>query len=70
MTMKKPEQPIIPLTYGIESAAAAFGVSPPLVSAWLTRKDDPLPCWREGRRILIPVREAQEWISRQLAKAQ
>lgn len=67
--MKKPEQPIVPLTYGLESAAAAFGVSTPLVSAWLARNDDPLPCLREGRRILIPVKEAQEWISRQLVKA-
>ena len=68
--MKKPDQPIIPLTYGRDSAAAAFGVSAPLIDDWISRKDDPLPCWREGRRILIPVKEAQEWISRQLAKAQ
>jgi len=67
--MKKPDQPIIPLTYGRDSAAAAFGVSAPLIDDWISRKDDPLPCWREGRRILIPVKEAQEWISRQVAKA-
>ena len=68
--MRKSELPIVPLTYGIETAAAAFGVSAPVVSAWLARNNDPLPCLREGRRILIPVKEAQEWVSRQLVKAQ
>ncbi len=67
--MKKPEQLVLPLTYGREAAAAAFGVSPILVDRWISRADDPLPCWRDARRILIPVKEAEAWISRQAAKA-
>lgn len=67
--MKKNEQqPIFPLTYGREAAAIAFGVSPIMIDTWLNRALDPLPCFREGRRILIPVKGAEEWVARQTAK--
>lgn len=67
--MKKNEQqPIFPLTYGRENAAIAFGVSPIMIDTWLNRTKDPLPCFREGRRILIPVKSAEEWVERQTAK--
>lgn len=69
MSSKKPQQPIIPLTYGKDAASAAFGVSVPVIDSWIKRQDDPLPSFREGTRILIPVKEAQEWVSRQAKKA-
>ncbi len=67
--MKKSEQqPIYPLTYGREAAAVAFGVNPMMIDTWLNREEDPLPHFREGRRILIPVKSAVEWIERQVEK--
>ena len=68
MSVKKPEQPIIPLAYGKDSASAAFGVSVPVIDGWIKRKDDPLPYFRAGTRILIPVKAAEKWIERQAEK--
>ena len=68
MSMKKPEQPIIPLAYGKDAASAAFGVSVPVIDSWIKREFDPLPFFRAGTRILIPVKSAEEWIERQTAK--
>lgn len=65
----KANQPIIPIAYSKESAAAAFGVAQNIVTRWIERENDPLPAWRDGKRILIPVQDAQAWISR-LAKAE
>ena len=64
----KQQQPIYPLTYGREAAAVAFGVNPMMIDTWLNRASDPLPYFREGRRILIPVKSAEEWIERQVEK--
>ena len=63
----KPNQPIVPISYSKEAAAAAFGTSVQLIDRWMARPVDPLPAWRDGKRILIPVREAQDWIGRQAA---
>lgn len=46
-------------------AAEAIDVSMPTVYALLKRTVDPLPSFRLGRKIIVPVLSLEEWLERQ-----
>ena len=45
-----------------------MGVGLITVDALIRRQEDPLPHIRVGRRVLIPVREFDDWLHRQVTK--
>lgn len=49
--------------------ARSVGVAPQLVDSWMSREVDPLPSLRDGRRIIIPVKQLEEWLARQATTA-
>lgn len=51
------------ITLSVEQAAAQLGVSIPVLRD-LTHKPG-FPCFRIGRRVLIPRADLIEWVSRQ-----
>ena len=51
-----------------KECAEAMGIGIIALDALLRRQDDPLPGIHVGRRVLIPVKEFDEWVSRQAKK--
>lgn len=56
------------LTYTRKEGAKTFGVGLNQFDALLRRAVDPVPSIRVGKRVLIPVQEFKQWISRQVEK--
>ncbi|MBQ6232123.1 MAG: helix-turn-helix domain-containing protein [Clostridia bacterium] len=52
-----------------EETAETMGIGLITLDALIRRQDDPLPHIRVGRRVLIPIREFDDWLSRQAEKA-
>lgn len=48
-----------------KGAAEALGISLPMLDRYMNRKDDPLPSFRMGRHIKIPVDGLREWLHRE-----
>ena len=51
-----------------KEGAESMGIGVIAFDSLLRRQDDPLPSIRVGRRVLIPVKEFEEWLSRQTAR--
>lgn len=49
-------------------AADNMNVSLPILDAWLRREANPLPCFRAGRKILIPTDGLSRWIEEETAR--
>lgn len=49
-------------------AAKTLQVSLPILDAWLHRNDNPLPCFRAGRKVLIPAEGLSRWIDEEAAR--
>ncbi len=56
------------LTMTRKEAAASIGVGLNLLDRFIKRKDDPLPSFAVGKRVLIPIDQLKEWIARQAKK--
>ena len=50
------------LTYTRTEAAHELNVSLPMLDSWLKRADNPLPCIKTARRVIIPAEGLQRWI--------
>lgn len=50
-------------------AAKTLQVSLPILDAWLRRADNPLPCFRAGRKVLIPAEGLSRWIEAETARS-
>lgn len=50
------------LGYNLEEAAKAAGVSVSKLSGWLRRPSHPLPHILDGRRIVIVIKQFEEWL--------
>lgn len=50
-------------------AADRLNVSLPILDAWLRREEDPLPCFRAGRKVLIPTEGLSRWIEEEAARS-
>lgn len=50
--------------------AKALQVSLPILDAWLHRAENPIPCIRAGRKVLIPAEELSRWINDETARNQ
>lgn len=60
---------ITKLTYTRREAAAALGVSLPTIDAFMHRRDNPLPCIRNGGRLyLIPKAALETWALEEAAR--
>ena len=51
-----------------EEGRKALNVGMNSFDALIRRQNDPLPSIRVGRRVLIPVKEFEEWMERQTKK--
>ena len=51
------------LVYTRKEAAERLKVGLPLLDVWLNRADRPIPHVREGRKVLIPVAQMEEWVA-------
>jgi len=49
-------------------ASKTLNVSLPVLDAWLRRADNPLPCIRAGRKVLIPADGLSRWIEEETAR--
>ncbi len=45
--------------------AEVCGCSLPTVYAWIHRQEDPLPTFREGRAMYVPIITLEKWLQRQ-----
>ena len=50
-------------------AADKLNVSLPILDAWLRREVEPLPCFRAGRKVLIPAEGLSRWIEEEAARS-
>ena len=53
------------LVYTRKEAAARMKISLPLLDSWLRRPNRPIPNVRQGRKVLIPVAQLEEWIAQE-----
>ena len=51
-----------PICHNLESASQVAGVGLHTIQAWIRRDQDPLPHFKEGRRILIPHFMLIRWL--------
>ncbi len=56
------------LTLTTKEAAAMLQVSVPTLRTFIYRDADPLPVWRIGRAIRIPLQLLQGWVDRQATR--
>ena len=56
------------LCYNLEEAAQAVGVSVHKFNSWIHRAQAPVPHFRDGRRILIPIALLEAWLSAEVAR--
>ena len=49
-------------TFGRKEAAEAVGVSLPTLDAMLNREANPVPHFRIGKKVLIPVESFRQWL--------
>ncbi len=54
------------LTLTTAEACSLLQVSKPTLFSFINRQSDPCPCWRVGRKVLIPVRPLETWLERQV----
>ena len=57
------------LVLNTREACELLQISKPTLYSLLNRQSDPCPCWRVGRKILIPARLLQDWLERQAEEA-
>ena len=50
------------LCYKMEEASKVAGVGVHTIQSWVRRKENPLPSFREGRRIVIPHDQLRAWL--------
>lgn len=50
-------------------AAERLNVSLPVLDAWLRREANPLPCFRAGRKVLIPTEGLSRWIEEEATRS-
>ncbi len=55
-----------PLAYRLKEVARILGLSQR--SVWKLAHDGQIPCLRVGKALLFPVKELEEWLSRQVQK--
>lgn len=60
---RRPAEPIRRLAYTVDEAAAAAGVSAPVVREWMNRADG-LPCIKVGRKTIIRVDALDQWLKK------
>ena len=53
------------LTYKLEEASKVAGVGVHVIQSWVRRENNPLPSFREGRRIVVPHKELVEWLGQE-----
>lgn len=51
-----------------EEAAEQCSVSLPVLDAYLKRSNNPMPCFRAGRRVLIPREALKKWLEEETAR--
>lgn len=56
------------LTLTRKEAAEQCNVSLPVLDAYLKRSNDPMPCFRAGRRVLIPLEALKKWLEEEMAR--
>lgn len=68
--MKNPQTIPEKLTYTRREAAAALGVSLPTIDSFMHRRDNPLPCIRNGggKLYLIPKAALEAWALEEAAR--
>ncbi len=52
-----------------KSAAEVLGVSLPILDTFINREADPLPSFKAGRRVMIPVDTLRAWLANETVKA-
>ena len=56
------------LSYNVEEAARLVGVSANKFNAWLKRSNHPVPHFKDGRRIFIPVDMLAQWLREEVIR--
>ena len=56
------------LCYNVEEAARLVGVSAHKFNAWLKRSNHPVPHFKDGRRIFIPVDMLAQWLREEVIR--
>ncbi len=51
-----------------KETATSLGIGLVALDMLLRRRDDPLPSVRVGRRVIVPIKEFELWLSRQVGK--
>ena len=57
-----------PLCHNLSETARLAGVGIQTAQAWIRRRDNPLPHFRDGRRILIPHSTLVQWLEEETAR--
>lgn len=53
------------LTLTRKEAAEQCNVSLPTLDAYLQRRENPMPCIRAGRKVIIPLEPLKEWLEKE-----
>ena len=56
------------LTLTRKEAAEQCNVSLPMLDAYLKRSNNPMPFFRAGRRVLIPLEALRKWLEEETAR--